>query len=62
MQSLVIKKQPNEYKEFTVNRDHVNKSKETRVITYTPADILMGHLIPIIFQSCQDELEGLNAH
>ena len=28
---------------FTFNRDHINKkSKETRMVTYTPADILVG--------------------
>ena len=26
---------------FTINRDHINKSKETRVVTYTPADIIV---------------------
>ena len=41
---------------FPVNRDHTYKKKETRVVTYTPADTYSrGHLIPII-QSCPDEL------
>ena len=26
---------------FTINRDHTNNNKETRVITFTPADILV---------------------
>ena len=42
---VIFKKQTNNYKEklviFAVNRDHINKkSKETRVVTYAPADIL----------------------
>ena len=56
--ALVAKKLINRYKEklvtFTVSRDHSNKSRETRVVTYT-CRYFSGHLIPII-QSCQDEL------
>jgi len=27
---------------FTINRDHINKNKKTKVVTYTPEDILVG--------------------
>ena len=45
---LIFKKAKKQAKgkfcKFAINRDHSSKSKETRMVTYTPVDILVGIL------------------
>ena len=52
--ALITKKQTNKYSNFTINRCHGYKRKETSAVTYT-CRYSSGYLIPTI-QLCQDEL------
>ena len=42
----LLKSKQTSIRNFTVNRDHINKSKDAKVVTHAPTDIVVGTFNP----------------